>query len=125
MKMSTFAKGLIMAVIGFVASYISQTTTGINWPYLGIATSGFTLLYLGKNYLFPSVSIFGNFDLRDLLSGVFVAVAMAVSEFAASVITSSVINWKLLLITAGIAAGNYCLKTILGQTKDKSIESNL
>lgn len=106
-----------MAIVGFVASYISQTTTEINYIYLVIATSAFTLLYIGKNAIFPSFSILGTFDLRDLLSGLFIAVAMAISDFAASIITLSVINWHLLLTSALMAAGSYFLKTIGSKNK--------
>jgi hypothetical protein len=98
--MSTTLKGFITAVIAFIVTAVSsQLTTGINVWYIVIATVAYTLWYLGKNALLPSISLFGTIDLRDLLSGLLLAVGATISSSLASIITAGTVNWHELGIT--------------------------
>ena len=111
---TTIFKGLIMALVGFIATTVTQTP--INWIYVGIASLAFTLMYLGKNYILPSTSVFLGVNIRDLLSGLLVAISMAVSTFAASILTEPSVDWKALLLAVGSATGGYLLKTFFSNT---------
>lgn len=121
MKTKTSFKAFIMAVLCFVATYFSQTTSEINWSFLAISTVGFTLLYLGKNFVFPSVSIYGHFTLQDALSGLIIAISLAVSEYSASLITSTVIDWNFLLKSILTVSLGYFIKTILSIGKTEQV----
>jgi len=119
-KTSVFVKGLIMAIVGFVANYIGNTDSSlIDWAYMGIATGIFTVIYLITNFTFPSISVAGVLDLRDMLKGVLLAGAMAISDIIASVSTAKDIDWKLTLMAAIIAMLGYLSKTIVGTGKAK------
>lgn len=86
-----------MAIVALLATAITTTglpVTLIGWEILAITAAGTTIIYLAKNYVFPSISVLGTVDLRDLLSGGLIAVGSALSSFAASAITSTAINWN-------------------------------
>jgi hypothetical protein len=116
--MNTFFKGLIMALVGFVATYISQSAGVINWAYIGIASGAFTLIYLAKNFAWPSISIYGIVNLQDLVSGLIMAIGMAVSNFAASLLTSTTINWSVFGTSVLLAVVGYFTKDIFSGQKD-------
>ncbi len=111
MKINAFWKGFIMAIVGFVATTLSDLET-FNLAYVLIATVGFTVIYVGKNAIFKSTSGAGTINLQDLLSGVIVAVGMAISSFAASVITSGAVDWKELGVAVIGAVVGYFTKTV-------------
>ena len=117
MKLSAFWKGLIMAIVGFIATTISQSIEGLNFAYVLIATGGFTIIYIGKNAIFQSTSGSGLINWQDLLSGLFVAVGMAVSSFAASIITTGAVEWHALWIAVVGAFVGYFLKTVPSEGK--------
>lgn len=112
MKLNAFWKGLIMAIVGFIATTISQDIEGINFAYIAIATAGFTVYYIGKNAFFQSNSEPGKINLKDLISGILLALGMAVSSFAASVITLGHIDWRALWIAVVGAVIGYFTKTL-------------
>lgn len=109
MKLTAFWKGLIMALVGFVATMLSDMET-LNFAYMAIATTGFTIVYVVKNVVFPSVSVVG-IDLRDLLSGVILAVGMAISSYAAQIWTMG-FEWQTLWVSVVGAVVGYFAKTI-------------
>ena len=109
MKLNAFWKGLIMALVGFVATMLSDLET-MNFAYMVIATVGFTIVYIGKNYLFPSVSVVG-IDIRDMLSGLVLAIGMGLSSFAAQILTTG-FEWQTLWISVAGAIVGYFAKTI-------------
>jgi uncharacterized membrane protein len=111
MKLSTFWKGLIMAIIGFVATTIG-TLDPFNLSYIIIASVAFTLIYFGKNYWLPSTSEAGEINWRDIVSGLIIAVGMAISSFSASIILTGVVDWKALFIAVIGAVVGYFGKTI-------------
>lgn len=117
MKLSAFWKGLIMAVVGFIATGISQNVEGLNFTYVVISTVGFTLLYIGKNAVFQSTSEPGIVNWQDLLSGIIIAVSMAISSFAASIITTGAVDWQALWIAVVGAVVGYFTKTLPSGTK--------
>lgn len=114
--MKTFWKGLIMAIVGFVAATITDLET-MNWSYIGVTTVAFTLMYLGKNYWKPSTSEPGTVNTSDLISGLLVALGMAVSSFSASIITLGFIDWRALIISSIGAVVGYFAKTAPAKPK--------
>ena len=100
-----------MAVVGFIATTLSDLET-FNLAYVVIATGGFTVIYLGKNWFLPSLSDKMGVDLRDMISGAIVAVGMAISSFAASILTTGTVDWKALAIAVVGAVIGYFTKTV-------------
>ena len=85
-------------------------STTIGWEILGITTTGTVLIYLAKNAVFPSTSILGNINIKDLFSGAIMAAGSGLSSFAASSVTGTSIDWKHLLELAGGVAVGYIAK---------------
>jgi len=115
---NTLVKGLIITLITILATTFTTTglpATVIGWEILSITTAGTLLVYLAKNFLFPSVSLFGTIDLRDLLSGLIMAVGSALSSLAASDITGTKVDWiHLLSLSGSIAVGYLAKKFVSG-----------
>lgn len=109
MKLNAFWKGLVMAVVGFIATMLSDLET-LNFAYMAIATTGFTVVYVVKNWAMPSVSVVG-IDLKDMLSGVILAVGMGLSSYAAQILTIG-FEWQTLWISICGAVIGYFSKTI-------------
>lgn len=115
--MKTMLKGLIMALVAFVASTISDLEV-INWVYVGITSGAFVILYVAKNWLMPSNSDGNSLNWRDALSGVLIAVSMAISSFAGSIITLGYVDWKALGIAVVSAIVGYFTKTFIAKPKE-------
>jgi len=115
MKLNTFWKGLIMALVGFISTTISETEI-FSFAYVATATTGFTLIYLVKNWVMPSVSAFG-IDLRDILSGIILAAGMGVSSYAAQIITFGTFEWPALWVAVSGAVVGYFAKTVPQKSK--------
>lgn len=113
MKLNAFWKGLIMSVIGFTVTLFTGSET-VSFAYAAIATLGFTTVYFIKNFAMPSISVMGNIDLRDALSGVILAVGMALSSYAAQVLTGE-FSWKTLGLAVGGAVVGYLGKTSISK----------
>ena len=109
MKLNDFTKGLIMALVGFVATTLSSLET-FNIIYVLLSTVGFTLVYVAKNYVFPSVSAFG-IDFKDIISGVILAVGMGVVSYVAQILTTG-FEWGTLWLAVSGAVVGYFLKTL-------------
>lgn len=106
-------KVFVMAVVGFVATLISTAGNGgVNWWYIVLATVAFVGLYIVKNWLWPATSDEGTFDWRDIVSGVLIAVFMAVSSYASNwVVTGSAVpNWHELWMAVVAAVTGYFSK---------------
>lgn len=114
--MKTFWKGLIMALVGFLASTISDLDT-VNWIYVAIASGSFILLYVGKNAWKPSTSELGKLNWPDILSGGFIALGMAISDFAGQIITVGFadIDWKAFGLAILYAVIGYFTKTFFAK----------
>lgn len=107
--MKNSIKTLIMVAItalsGIVLNGIPSTT--VQWEIAGITVLGTTLLYMGKNWLFPSVSIYGSLDLRDLISGVLVAISNGLSNYVAQATMDGPVDWNSLLKQVGLLVVMY------------------
>jgi len=115
MKLNAFWKGLIMALVGFVATTLSDLET-FNAAYVIIATLGFTVIYVAKNYAFPSISVFG-LDIRDAISGLILAVGMGLSSYVAQILTTG-FEWQTLWIAVSGAVVGYIMKTLPSKAKE-------
>lgn len=94
--MNATLKGLIMTVVTFFATVISTNglpSSGTAWIVFAVTVAGTALIYLAKNLVFPSVSVWGTINLADLLSGLILALGTAVSNWAGSWITGTPIIW--------------------------------
>lgn len=110
MKLSTFWKGLFMALVGFIATTLSDLET-FNIAYVAVSTIAFTVIYVGKNYLFPSISVVG-IDLQDFISGLVLAVGMGFSSFAGQILVTGVLDWSALWVAVVGAFVGYFVKTV-------------
>lgn len=115
MKLNAFWKGLIMALVGFIATMLSDLDT-LNFAYIGLSTLGFTIIYVVKNAVWPSISVVG-IDIRDVISGVILAVGMAISSFAAQLLTTQTFEWSALGVAVLGAIVGYFAKTIPSNAK--------
>jgi hypothetical protein len=105
-----FITGLLTELAAVVVSYFQANgfpSTGTAWDILGITVVGNLLIYLGKNLVLPSISVFGTIDMRDVLSGLILALGSSFTSLAASAITSTPISWSLIGSTAGSVALAY------------------
>lgn len=108
----TFIMGVLTAIAAVIGTYFQTNgfpSTTVGWEILGITIAGNVVIYVGKNAVLPSISLFGTIDTRDLLSGLVLAVGNSIVQFAASAITSTAVNWHLLLTTSASIAGTYLL----------------
>jgi hypothetical protein len=118
MQLTTFQKGLVMAIVTLLANTVASTglpATGTAWAVFGITTVGTVLIYLAKNAVFPSVSVLGQLDLQDLLSGLFLALGAGVSNWAADMITKTTVDWASLSTLAGTVVLGYFVKNFASQ----------
>jgi len=116
MKLNTFWKGFIMAIVGFVATMISHNTETLSVWYVVIVTSGFTLWYLGKNALLPSTSGTG-LNWQDALSGLLIAIGMGVMDIAASFIVAGQVDWPGFWGAIAAVIIGYFTKTVPSKAK--------
>jgi len=114
--MNTYLKGFFMAVVGFIATTLGDLET-FNFAYVAIATTGFTVIYLGKNWFLPSMSESWKVDTIDMISGLMIAAGMAISSFAASIITTGAIDWRALGLAVIGAVVGYFMKTVPSKAK--------
>lgn len=126
MKLSKFAKGLLLAVITLVLT--SVTTTGWpsaapGWEILGITTLGTVLTYVAKNAIFPAVSVLGTINLADLASGAIMAIGTGLSNWAATAITSTPVHFKDLLELVGGILIAYLAKKFASHPADTNTAS--
>ena len=120
MKINTFWKGLIAALIAFLASYFSENET-IQWAYVAIYTVGYTIWYTAKNAVFPSVSVFGTIDLRDIISGIVLAIGSGVISYGAQYLLVGTVDYHELWITVwGPVAAYLGTKFGFGQKVSKT-----
>ena len=127
MKNNTFLKGLFMTIVALLAT--TYTTTGIpssatGWEILSITVVGTALIYLAKNAVMPSLSLFGTINLRDLGSGLILAIGTGISNWAAAAITSTHVDWHSLLSLMGSVAAGYLAKNFI-QKEHPSIQSTV
>ncbi|MFC4230574.1 hypothetical protein ACFOW1_01640 [Parasediminibacterium paludis] len=108
-------KGLLITVITFIASTIASggfAGTALAWETLGITTLGTVLIYLAQSFAFPSTSIIGELNLKDLAKGAFVTLGNFFSAYTASTVTTGHVDWKSLFISAGSVFAMYILKQL-------------
>ena len=99
-----------MALIAVIATTFTTTgipTTTSGWVILGITVFGTLLVYLAKNYFMPSTSATNTIDLKDILSGLILAIGTALTSFTASLVTGTAISWTNVLHLVLTASGAY------------------
>jgi len=114
--MKSNLKGVIMTAVTFLATLITNgglPKSSTEWIILIVTMAGTVLAYLAKNIIFPSVSLWGSINLKDLLSGVIMAVSTALSNWAGTLITNTSINWNSLLTMVLTVVIGYLAKTFM------------
>lgn len=109
-----------MTIISFIATTISISglpSNGTQWTVLLITTGGTVLVYIAKNWAFPSVSIFGTIDLRDVLSGLILALGTGVSDWVGTLVAGVAIDWHTLWVSVGGVVLGYFVKLFTMQPK--------
>lgn len=110
-NLTASAKTLIMTIITMIATSISMGQfPPASWAVFGITVLGTVLCYIAKNAVFPSISLLGTVDLRDLASGAFMAVGAALSNWAATAVVGTPIDWHSLLLLCGSVFVGYLAK---------------
>jgi hypothetical protein len=112
---NNFAKGLIMSLVAFLATYIS-TNDPVRWDFVLITSVAFVLMYLGKNLIIKSNSEFLGVNLRDLFSGLLIAISMAISSFISSLALDVDLDYKALGMAVLLAVGGYLSKTLFSNS---------
>ena len=116
-------KGLIMTVVAFLASYLSDNIeAGINWTYVLVSMFGITLVYLSKNLVFNSNSNPGKLNRNDGWSGLIMAIGTGISSFAASIISTGAVDWKALFVAMLSVVVGYFGKTLMSNSSGKVIK---
>jgi hypothetical protein len=104
-------KVFLMAVIGFLVTTVS-VLQDFNFWYVALVTVAFAGEYALKNYLFPSTSPEGQVYWKDIVSGLFLAVCMALNVLGANLLTgtefSLTVFWTVII---GAVVG-YFTKTV-------------
>ena len=117
-NLTPLAKGLIMTIVAILSQTIAGSglpTTATGWAVFGITIGGSLLVYLGQNLMFPSVSVLGTINIADIGKGLFIAIGSGLSNWAATWIAGTVVNWHQLLtysvsIILGYFAKNFATK---------------
>lgn len=109
--MKSWTKVFLMAVVGFLITTIS-TLENFNIWYVVLTTGVFAVTYWLKNKFLPSDSEEGIANWKDIVSGLLVAVCMAISILAADLLTGTAFSAHVLWITVLGAVTGYFTKTI-------------
>jgi hypothetical protein len=114
---SPLLKGIVMTLITVLATALTTgiPSTLVAWELLGITTLGTVLTYVAKNAVFPSTSVLGTIDLKDLLSGVILSIGSGLSSLAADKITGSSADIKTIGSVMLTVAIGYLCKNFLSQ----------
>ena len=104
-------KVFIMTVVGFLITTVSTLEVFNVW-YVVLVTGAFALEYAVKNRWFPSTSPEGTVMWKDLLSGLFLAVCMAVNVLGANLLTGTEFSAAVLWTTVIGAVAGYFTKTV-------------
>lgn len=99
-----------MAIVGFLATTLSDLET-FNAAYAIISTVSFTLVYVGKNYVWPSKSDILGLDWHLFASGAVLAIGMGLSSYVAQILTSG-FEWHTLWVSVSGAVIGYFTKTL-------------
>lgn len=112
--MQTFIKGLIMAILSFVALSIQQNgfpTLAVQWELMGITILGISFVYVAQNYVIKSTSAVGTVDLINVIKGLILALGTGLSDFAAHWAANQPIHVSDLLKAAGAVLIAYFVKS--------------
>ena len=100
-----------MAVIGFVVTWLS-TTQDFNFAQVALMTLAFAGTYAIKNFFMPSDSPEGSVFWKDIVSGAVIALCMALSNLAGTLIPGVEFSWPVFWTTVIGAVVGYFTKTL-------------
>ena len=105
-------KGLIMTLLSCIVALISNgiPATSIAWEVSGISILGTLIGYVAQSFLVSSTSDANQINGRDFLKGALVVLGNGLSTWAASAITSTVLDWKSMLMGMGVLMLGYLAK---------------
>lgn len=108
--MNKFVKGIALMIMVIFAALQTPPVIWASTIILAIVVGGG---YFVKNYLLPSNSIAGQFNWRDVLSTLILAVLAAVGDSIGAIVVGGVISWALLGKTILYVVGTYFTTTFL------------
>jgi hypothetical protein len=112
---SKFFKGLLAAIIACMATLFSAGGGSI-WYYV-VMIVGVVATYFAQNAFIKPVSLFGTIDFTDIIKGILIAIGTTLTTFAASIITSTTIDFKVLLSLVGTAVLAYLTKNLFSNSR--------
>lgn len=115
--MNTFTKGLIVTIITILANSLAAgwPASALQYEILGITMAGSLLVYFGQSFILSATSAANSLNWLDMLKGALVAVGSALSSFAASAITATVIDWTVVLKLVASTFIMYLAKNFMSQ----------
>lgn len=111
---SSVSKGLVVVLISLIATSFAQTGFTFTLPsleVLGINAAITAIGYLVTNAVFPTTSILGIADLRDVLKMALTGLASGLGAYVATLATNTAVNWHTLLTTVGAVMFGAILKS--------------
>lgn len=112
--MKNSVKNLIMFFVSAIAGLIMTGGIPDTTPetiVFAVTVVGSTLVYMSKNWLFPSISVLGVFDVRDVLSALFLGIGTGFSEYVGVLIAGAPFTWSGLLTAVVTVIAGYFMKT--------------
>jgi len=109
-------KGLLMAAALLFADF--QISGNIETASVVVAAA-FLIGYYAKNWWFPSVSIDGVFDWRDVASAILVALSVAIPDAITQIVVDGIVIWKDLLLVTGTVVFTYFTGTYFSKAEIK------
>lgn len=104
-------KGLIMTAIVFLSTALAAgfPANKMQWIVFGLVFIGTMAGYISQSALFPSTSVQGDLNGKDVLKLLFIAVSNVLSSLGAAAITQTEFNWgeiakSIILLTVGYLA---------------------
>lgn len=120
--MNNSFKSFLMYIVAFISSMIVSSglpQVSSEWVIMGITVGGTALAYFGNNWMFPSVSIWGSINLKDILSGVLISVSTGVFNWLGTLAAQVPFDFNALWVAVYSGAIGY-LATVFASPNGKS-----
>jgi hypothetical protein len=111
-----FWKGLMMSLAGVIVAGMS--THPILWSIIIVTLICTILTYVAKNtWIHTSTSPEGELNWQDIFAALLMAVSVGIGNAITSIAGSGIIDWMLLLKTAGSVSLTYLSATVFTGSK--------
>lgn len=108
-------KSVVMTAIIFLATALAAgfPSTWLQWEILGITLAGTLAGYVAQSLTLPSTSMIGDFNWRDGLKGILIALGNVLSTVGAAAATGTAINWMDILKSVVVLSIGYIAKQLV------------